>query len=125
MACVANAGEGGETTFIDADDLVACLEQEAPDLLDELESRTMPHARSGDRREEKVIERSGDSTLVSWTYYCVDPNVDAEGRALADRFFNYLRASPLRSEEHTSELQSLMRNPYAVYCLHKKKIISY
>ncbi|HEY9554791.1 TauD/TfdA family dioxygenase [Allosphingosinicella sp.] len=98
MACVANAGEGGETTFIDADDLVACLEQEAPDLLDELESRTMPHARSGDRREEKVIERSGDSTLVSWNYYCVDPNVDAEGRALADRFFNYLRASPLVKE---------------------------
>src|SRR3546814_2899793 len=27
-----------------------------------------------------------------------------------------------RSEEHTSELQSLMRNPYAVFCLKKKKI---
>src|SRR3546814_5057939 len=26
-----------------------------------------------------------------------------------------------RSEEHTSELQSLMRNSYAVYCLKKKK----
>src|SRR3546814_5716349 len=26
----------------------------------------------------------------------------------------------LRSEEHTSELQSLMRNPYAVFCLKKK-----
>src|SRR3546814_1543237 len=25
-----------------------------------------------------------------------------------------------RSEEHTSELQSLMRNSYAVFCLHKK-----
>src|SRR3546814_5067554 len=25
----------------------------------------------------------------------------------------------LRSEEHTSELQSLMRNPYAVFCLKK------
>src|SRR3546814_1457041 len=25
-----------------------------------------------------------------------------------------------RSEEHTSELQSLMRNPYAVFCLEKK-----
>src|SRR3546814_2247828 len=25
-----------------------------------------------------------------------------------------------RSEEHTSELQSLMRNSYAVYCLKKK-----
>src|SRR3546814_2744931 len=26
-----------------------------------------------------------------------------------------------RSEEHTSELQSLMRTPYAVFCLNKKK----
>src|SRR3546814_8440591 len=28
---------------------------------------------------------------------------------------------PERSEEHTSELQSLMRNSYAVFCLKKKK----
>src|SRR3546814_7652613 len=28
---------------------------------------------------------------------------------------------PARSEEHTSELQSLMRNSYAVFCLKKKK----
>src|SRR3546814_5713722 len=27
-----------------------------------------------------------------------------------------------RSEEHTSELQSLMRNSYAVFCLTKKKL---
>src|SRR3546814_7951232 len=32
------------------------------------------------------------------------------------------RASP-RSEEHTSELQSLMRLSYAVFCLQKKKTI--
>src|SRR3546814_8655853 len=29
-------------------------------------------------------------------------------------------ASPSRSEEHTSELQSLMRISYAVFCLKKK-----
>src|SRR3546814_8882663 len=28
----------------------------------------------------------------------------------------------VRSEEHTSELQSLMRTSYAVFCLQKKKI---
>src|SRR3546814_3123360 len=28
--------------------------------------------------------------------------------------------TPLRSEEHTSELQSLMRTSYAVFCLKKK-----
>src|SRR3546814_10294823 len=31
----------------------------------------------------------------------------------------------IRSEEHTSELQSLMRISYAVFCLKKKKKISY
>src|SRR3546814_2686795 len=31
------------------------------------------------------------------------------------------RFSPWRSEEHTSELQSLMRISYAVFCLKKKK----
>src|SRR3546814_4141250 len=30
-------------------------------------------------------------------------------------------SSPVRSEEHTSELQSLMRISYAVFCLKKKK----
>src|SRR3546814_7514065 len=30
------------------------------------------------------------------------------------------RELPRRSEEHTSELQSLMRNSYAVFCLKKK-----
>src|SRR3546814_1778440 len=33
-------------------------------------------------------------------------------------------ALPLRSEEHTSELQSLMRTSYAVFCLKKKNNIT-
>src|SRR3546814_10350233 len=32
------------------------------------------------------------------------------------------RRKQIRSEEHTSELQSLMRISYAVFCLKKKKI---
>src|SRR3546814_1245104 len=32
----------------------------------------------------------------------------------------WFRRSPRRSEEHTSELQSLMRISYAVFCLKKK-----
>src|SRR3546814_4101668 len=34
--------------------------------------------------------------------------------------FTALRSTPRRSEEHTSELQSLMRISYAVFCLKKK-----
>src|SRR3546814_8446169 len=35
------------------------------------------------------------------------------------------RIRKARSEEHTSELQSLMRISYAVFCLKKKKTILY
>src|SRR3546814_4508555 len=38
-----------------------------------------------------------------------------------DRSVHRHRQYPLRSEEHTSELQSLMRISYAVFCLKKKK----
>src|SRR3546814_7574659 len=34
---------------------------------------------------------------------------------------DHIRAMARRSEEHTSELQSLMRISYAVFCLKKKK----
>src|SRR3546814_12560993 len=34
---------------------------------------------------------------------------------------SWSNARPTRSEEHTSELQSLMRISYAVFCLKKKK----
>src|SRR3546814_10605975 len=37
-------------------------------------------------------------------------------------FDHALRAAAGRSEEHTSELQSLMRSSYAVFCLKKKRI---
>src|SRR3546814_5780265 len=46
------------------------------------------------------------------------------GAALIDedeRTLRALRDRPTRSEEHTSELQSLMRISYAVFCLKKKK----
>src|SRR3546814_9198953 len=43
----------------------------------------------------------------------LDPRAFAENDALALRYAS-------RSEEHTSELQSLMRISYAVFCLKKK-----
>src|SRR3546814_6395887 len=43
------------------------------------------------------------------------------GRNATSGVVNVVTAKPkLRSEEHTSELQSLMRNSYAVFCLKKK-----
>src|SRR3546814_9165551 len=39
-----------------------------------------------------------------------------------EELFHSLAGVPIRSEEHTSELQSLMRISYAVFCLKKKKL---
>src|SRR3546814_4000368 len=41
-------------------------------------------------------------------------------REVAQRDARKLKLAVIRSEEHTSELQSLMRNSYAVFCLKKK-----
>src|SRR3546814_8048134 len=43
-----------------------------------------------------------------------------QAQALPGVVFGGLQAYHGRSEEHTSELQSLMRSSYAVFCLKKK-----
>src|SRR3546814_2153511 len=57
-----------------------------------------------------------------------DHEVRRVGRAEADRVVGQLAdilpAKLERSEEHTSELQSLMRISYAVFCLKKKQRIN-
>src|SRR3546814_2414568 len=62
---------------------------------------------------------------------CLEP-LDYPFAEKKNRFFRYRRARHrrrrqvrYRSEEHTSELQSLMRISYAVFCLKKKKNKSY
>src|SRR3546814_9576731 len=49
----------------------------------------------------------------------IDIGLVAEGDDLGEA--DATRRGPVRSEEHTSELQSLMRISYAVFCLKKKK----
>src|SRR3546814_4151354 len=61
---------------------------------------------------------SGDD-LLAWT----NADIAAHGRLdclLVDEA-QFLRKPQVRSEEHTSELQSLMRISYDVFCLKKKK----
>src|SRR3546814_7083383 len=52
---------------------------------------------------------------------CMMLNVSVARRSSWQHRFYLMKASALRSEEHTSELQSLMRISYAVFCLKKKK----
>src|SRR3546814_6648698 len=53
-----------------------------------------------------------EASAVSW-----QPTSDAA----IQHVHRWLGGGPPRSEEHTSELQSLMRISYAVFCLQKKK----
>src|SRR3546814_8511841 len=73
-------------------------------------------------------------TLFPYTTLFRSPLVHVERgyhrfRRYAPRMLRCLRigcatiAKPLRSEEHTSELQSLMRISYAVFCLKKQNQI--
>src|SRR3546814_2060839 len=59
------------------------------------------------------FERTADNRLQLATC-CGTPAMEAD---VAGRLS---RLAPCRSEEHTSELQSLMRISYAVFCLKKK-----
>src|SRR3546814_4596527 len=56
------------------------------------------------------LRRFSSSTLLHW-----------ERRSGESFTSSSIRAWGERSEEHTSELQSLMRISYAVFCLKKKK----
>src|SRR3546814_1505433 len=61
----------------------------------------------------KSVRSSNPDAALYWFARMLDGGCDP----------NYLarRLTRMRSEEHTSELQSLMRISYAVFCLNKKK----
>src|SRR3546814_4648223 len=74
----------------------------------------MPSGAFGDQAVRRPSDREATFTSAGMAQY----------QAELARMIGALRAFPsivMRSEEHTSELQSLMRISYAVFCLKKKK----
>src|SRR3546814_8234366 len=72
----------------------------------------------------QVLEREGGTLVVYGPFnhdggYTSDSNRDFDAWLKARDPRSGIR--DFRSEEHTSELQSLMRISYAVFCLKKKK----
>src|SRR3546814_3387172 len=88
-------------------------------------ARVAPKARQ--RRRHNIVERAGtqaatDDKHAQWPparlitlFNRLDPHHGGPD------WITYHQGSRQRSEEHTSELQSLMRISYAVFCLKKKK----
>src|SRR3546814_3563596 len=54
-------------------------------------------------------------------YYEIICGLEQGNRQSQEALLSFITDYPERSEEHTSELQSLMRISYAVFCLKKKK----
>src|SRR3546814_8445929 len=80
------------------------------------------------RQPERLLlgEGGGDLQQAQALHRCAHLALDAGGvlDAPAEHLESPADAEhrPARSEEHTSELQSLMRISYAVFCLKKKTI---
>src|SRR3546814_7181293 len=81
--------------------------------------------KGGHAEGETVIDRlleTGEGEVARWEAPRIDTkHSHGTGCTLASAIACGLaQGMPLRSEEHTSELQSLMRISYAVLCLKKK-----
>src|SRR3546814_984870 len=72
------------------------------------------------RNASRLYGVLGDFALGARQHRSADAQQSRQSRLSAI----YLQAASdhdqIRSEEHTSELQSLMRISYAIFCLHKK-----
>src|SRR3546814_3231825 len=73
---------------------------------------------------DALHDRYGGHPGLAWRDDGDGPNPYPGLLAWADRIVCSADSVNMRSEEHTSELQSLMRISYAVFCLKKKKIIN-
>src|SRR3546814_4523306 len=68
-------------------------------------------------RRALELEPGNEAAITALATLLIDGGTN-EGKAEA---LDLLARIPERSEEHTSELQSLMRISYAVFCLKKKR----
>src|SRR3546814_4512474 len=73
--------------------------------------------------ELEAAAGNGGNEIRAWLMLAAAMN-DAPGRTLAysdmPEWLTGMAVAVIRSEEHTSELQSIMRISYAVFCLKKK-----
>src|SRR3546814_3551190 len=74
-------------------------------------------------RAMRMIGENADALCAALAADQTNQDAESAKRAEVAPALAVLRAAidNVRSEEHTSELQSLMRSSYAVFCLKKKK----
>src|SRR3546814_10207332 len=85
------------------------------DLASVCDDDLIPGTKASDLLKEAITECQREAFAIA------SAELDFDGTLRSGPFFSVLPRFDERSEEHTSELQSLMRISYAVFCLKKKK----
>jgi alpha-ketoglutarate-dependent taurine dioxygenase len=93
MCCVSNSTNGGETTFVNPEELTDILKEEEPHLLKFLLETKIAHERSGDKKNKKILEKNNEKYEVNWNYYCISKKNSKNNLLLAEKFFNFLNNS--------------------------------
>src|SRR3546814_992429 len=75
------------------------------------------------KADNRIKERARVARAILAAELKAAVQADLETGQRLERDAHADNAGVVRSEEHTSELQSLMRTSYAVFCLKKQKII--
>src|SRR3546814_2025744 len=81
---------------------------------------TLFRSRTGRAARLRRCRGKGDSVAIEIPLHGARSNIDGEDPAPKHLGTKARARIDDRSEEHTSELPSLMRIPSAVFCLHKK-----
>lgn len=89
--CENKAEHGGETVFVNGQELVDRMRIVAPDLLEAVSTTKLAYEKSGSIREEKIISLDSEKPpLFNFNYFCLDSNESPEGKELNQAFFNFL-----------------------------------
>src|SRR3546814_6626679 len=99
---------------MDEDDAIALLAQR----LARLRARIIELARLADDDRPRADDEDGGD-VGAFGHYSITGWRTTRTLFRSHHWLRHLR----RSEEHTSELQSLMRISYAVFCLKKQKVM--
>lgn len=90
--CINKAVKGGATTFIDAPVLVKYMEENAPQLLQELYDTPIRFRKADETRTERIIREEADGLIhFNYNYYCIDNKETKENKDLNQRFFEFLQ----------------------------------
>ena len=90
MACVSNASIGGETVFMNIENILNDLKLNDLELYNFVTSENVIHDRSGDTRTNKIFYYEKDILRANFNYYCVSKANSNKTIKYSKKLFEYL-----------------------------------